>query len=140
MLHGERASTILVKPIIPRRLVHPYDGSVIPSIHFLVRKHFTITARFRFLLPRTCSFLTSHPASWIDVQSLPRGRHFLMPIHQVRTCTSHQQISCVAGPLQPVHPHTLVCFGLTNRTGQRMVDKYWLFSPAVMRAEKMQNQ
>ena len=100
----------LVKPVIPSRLVHPYDGSVIPSIHSLVREHFTMTARFRFLLHRIGSFLTSHPALWIDVQSLPQGCHFLMPIHQVRTCTSHQQISCVAVNLQPAHPHALRMF------------------------------
>ncbi len=96
VIHGERASPVLVKPISPRRLVHHDDGSVIPSSHSLVREYFTLTARFRLLLPRTGSFLASHPASWIDVQSLPRGCHFLVPIHQVRTCTSHQQISCVA--------------------------------------------
>jgi hypothetical protein len=116
VVHGRCANTILVKPVIPRRLVTHDDGSVIPSIHCLLREHFTLTARFRLLLPRTGSFLASHPASWIEVQSLPRGCHFLVPIHQVRTCTSHQQISCVAVNLRPAHPHACACFGLTDRT------------------------
>ena len=113
----------LVKPLIPRRLVHHDDGSVIPSIHSLVREHFTVTARFRLLLPRTGSFLASHPASWIEVQSLPRGYHFLVPIHQVRTCTSHQQISCVAVHLQPASPHAFACFRLTDRTRHMMLER-----------------
>src|SRR5438034_1383465 len=91
----------------------------IPSI---TEGHSTMTARFRLLLPRTCSFLASHPASWIEVQSLPRGCHFLVPIHQMRTCTSYQQISCVAVPLQPAHPHAFACFGLTDRTSQMMLE------------------
>ena len=123
-LHGRCANTILVKPLSPRRLVHHDDGSVIPSIHSLVREHFTVTARFRLLLPRTGSFLASHPALWIEVQSLPQGCHFLVPIHQVRTCTSHQQISCVAVHLRPAHPHACACFGLTDRTRHRMLDIY----------------
>jgi hypothetical protein len=82
------ACTILVKPVSPCRLVHHDDGSLIPSMHSLLREHFTLTARFRLLLPRTCSFLALHPALWIDVQSLPQEGHFLVPIHQVRTCTS----------------------------------------------------
>src|SRR5438128_11847723 len=90
----------LVKLVSPCRLVHHDDGSLIPSTHSLLREHFTLTARFRLLLPRTCSFLALHPALWIDVQSLPQEGHFLVPIHQVRTCTSHQQISCVAVDLQ----------------------------------------
>lgn len=106
----------LVKPVSPRRLVHHDDGSVIPSIHSLLREYFTLTARFRLLLPRTGSFLASHPASWIEVQSLPRGCHFLVPIHQVRTCTSHRQLSCIAVNLRPAHPHACACFGLTDRT------------------------
>ncbi len=110
------------KPVIPCRLVRHDDGSVIPSIHSRVREHFTMTARFRLLLPRTCSFLTSHPASWIDVQSLPRGCHFLVPIHQARTSTSHQQISCVAGNLQPAFPHVFTCFWLTDRTSPLTID------------------
>ena len=82
-----------------------------------------MTARFRLLLPRTCSFLASYPASWIDVQSLPRGYHFLVPIHQVRTYTSHQQISCVAVHLQPAYLHAFACFGLTDRTRRMMLEK-----------------
>ena len=122
-LHRSCATTVLVKLVSPSKLVHHDDGSVIPSIHSLVREHFTMTARFRLLLSRTCSFLASHPASWIDVQSLPRGCHFLVPIHQVRTCTSHQQISCVAVNLQPAPPHTFVCFGLTDRTRRMMLER-----------------
>jgi hypothetical protein len=89
-----------------------------------------MTARLRLLLLRTCSFLASHPASWIEVQSLPRGCYFLVPIHQVRTCTSHQQISCVAVDLQPAHPHTFVCFGLTDRTRQVILDLFHAVYPS----------
>ncbi len=83
----------LVKPLSPSKLVHPYDGSVIPSIHSPVGEHFIVTARSRLLPLRTGGFLVSHPASWIEVQSLPRGCSFLTPTRQGRNCTFHQQIS-----------------------------------------------
>ncbi|EFH82804.1 hypothetical protein Krac_5444 [Ktedonobacter racemifer DSM 44963] len=50
----------LVKPLSPSKLVHAYDGSVIPSIHSPVGEHFIMTARFRLLPPRTGGFLLSH--------------------------------------------------------------------------------
>ncbi len=80
----------LVKPLSPSKLVHPYDGSVIPSIRSPVREYFIMTARFRLLPPRPGGFLVSHPASWIEVQSLPRGCSFLTPTRQGRDCTFHQ--------------------------------------------------
>ena len=113
----------LVKLISPPKLGYLNDGSIMPSIHPLLRGYFAIATRFRLLPLRTRGVLASHPASWIDVQSLPRGCSFPMPIHWMRTCTSHQQISCVAVNLQPAHPHTFVCFGLTDRTRRMMLEK-----------------
>ncbi len=107
---GMRNYHFLVKLVSPSKLVQHNDGSVAPSIRSLVREYFIITARFKLLLPRTRSFLVSHPASWIDVQSLPRGCRFLMPIHQVRVCTSHQEISCQRLP-SASHPPLLRGFG-----------------------------
>jgi hypothetical protein len=103
----------LVKPLSPSKLVHPYDGSVIPSIHSPVGEHFIMTARFRLLPLRTGDFLVSHPASWIEVQSLPRGCCFLTPTRQGRNCTFHQQISYQR--LLPVsHPPAFMRFRLNG--------------------------
>lgn len=100
----------LVKPLSPTKLVHPNDGSVIPSIRFPVGKYFIMTARFRFLPLRACGFLISHPALWIDVQSLPQGCSFLMPTHQERNYPSHQQTS-YQRLLSASHPPLLRGFG-----------------------------
>jgi hypothetical protein len=77
-----------------------------------------MTARFLFLLLRTCSIPFLHPALWIEVQSLPQGCCFLMPIHQVRSFPSHQQTSCVAvlSATSPSPEQSPVPFGLTCRT------------------------
>ena len=98
------ASTVLVKLVSPSQLAYLNDGSVVPSIHSLLREHFALATRFRLLPLRTRGVLTSHPASWIDVQSLPRGCSFPTPVHRVRTCTSHHQISCVKASFYPSIP------------------------------------
>lgn len=105
----------LVKPLSPTKLVYINDGSIMPSIHSLVREHFALTARFRFLPLRTRDFLISHPASRIEGQSLPRGCRFLVPTHQVRNFTSHHQISYVVISYSLPIP-SLLSFGQTGRT------------------------
>jgi hypothetical protein len=98
------ASTVLVKLVSPSQLGYLNDGSVMPSIHSLLREHFALATRFRLLPLRTRGFLASHPASWIEVQSLPRGCRFPMPVHRVRTCTPHHQISCIKVSFYPPIP------------------------------------
>jgi hypothetical protein len=109
-------STVLVKLISPSQLAYLNDGSVMPSIHSLLRKHFAIATRFRLLPLRTHGVLASHPASWIDVQSLPRGCSFPTPVHRVRICTSHHPISCVKVSFYPSIPKRVASFGRTCRT------------------------
>jgi hypothetical protein len=98
------ASTVLVKLVSPSQLAYLNDGSIVPSIHSLLREHFALATRFRLLPLRTHGVLASHPASWIDVQSLPRGCSFPTPVHRVRTCTSHHHISCVKASFYPSIP------------------------------------
>ena len=107
----------LVKLISPSKLGYLNDGSIMPSIHPLLRGYFAIATRFRLLPLRTRGVLALHPASWIDVQSLPRGCSFPMPIHWMRTCTSHHQISCVKGfPFTRPSRSIAASFGRTCRT------------------------
>ena len=99
-----RKYPFLVKLISPSKLGYLNDGSIMPSIHPLLRGYFAIATRFRLLPLRTRGVLALHPASWIDVQSLPRGCSFPTPIRRVRTCTSHHQISCVKASFYPSIP------------------------------------
>ena len=98
------ANTFLVKLLSPPKLGYLNDGSIMPSIHSLLREHFTIATRVKLLPLRTRSFLASHPASWIDVQSLPRGCRFPMPVRWGRICTFHHQISCLKVSFYPSIP------------------------------------
>src|SRR5258708_36603604 len=69
----------LVKPLSPSKLVHPYDGSVIPSIHSPVGEHFIVTARSSLLPLRTAGSLVCQTAFGFWCRQRPLGSPFLSP-------------------------------------------------------------
>src|SRR5260370_39378063 len=82
----------LVKPLSPSKLVHPYDGSVIPSIHSPVGEHFIVTARSRLLPLRTGGFLLSHSDFALVVRCRPRRGLLLAASHPGKDSTCHPPI------------------------------------------------